>query len=84
MQRAAGIAPDVRTYTSLISSCGFSRDPRMAMQLVRVLLEGMQISLYVFCPFSKGFLPFSCQLLSDQLSFGLLLASSLLCLHVHS
>ncbi len=36
MQRAAGIAPDVRTYTSLISACGFSREPRMAMQLVKV------------------------------------------------
>lgn len=39
MQRAAGIAPDVRTYTSLISACGFSREPRMAMQLVGDLLE---------------------------------------------
>jgi len=51
MQRAAGIAPDVRTYTSLISACGFSREPRMAMQLVRVLLEEKHVFLYVFFPF---------------------------------
>jgi len=48
VQRAAGIAPDVRTYTSLISACGFSREPRMAMQLVRVLLEEMIVFDVVF------------------------------------
>jgi len=52
MQRATGIAPDVRTYTSLISACGFSREPRTAMQLVRVLLEEKHVSSYVFASFS--------------------------------
>ena len=57
MQRAAGIAPDVRTYTSLISACGFSREPRTAMQLVRVLLARFFVWFcFLFMLYLKSFL----------------------------
>lgn len=34
LQRAQGITPDLRTYTSLLSGCGFARDPSTAHDLV--------------------------------------------------
>ena len=34
LQRARGMLPDVHTYTSLISGCGFARDPATARELV--------------------------------------------------
>lgn len=34
LQRAQGIMPDLHTYTSLLSGCGFARDPSTAHDLV--------------------------------------------------
>ena len=34
LQRAQGITPDLHTYTSLLSGCGFARDPTTAHDLV--------------------------------------------------
>ena len=34
LQRAQAITPDLHTYTSLLSGCGFARDPSTAHDLV--------------------------------------------------
>lgn len=60
LQRALGIAPNLHTYTSLISGCGFARDPYTAYDLVR------PSALPVLCPTgSDFFLSSQCEAVSQ-------------------